>query len=110
VKWYDSEFKRGRFKVDTTRRRAEDEAVIDVDDVPFRIYENIAVVTVLYLQEIANKRVASQGFYEVLLGLFERILECFFEECGQALEIGNLLLETIDRDSISDELEDPGVA
>ena len=44
----------------------EHEAKVNVNDVPFRVKKNVAIVPVLHLQQIADERVASAGEDEIL--------------------------------------------
>jgi hypothetical protein len=64
-----SELERSRFEPDIAARGgAQDEPKVDMDDVTKSVQENVSVVAILDLQEIANDAIARQGADEVLSG------------------------------------------
>lgn len=72
-------------------------------------------MSVLNIENIVKKGVASKTLNKVLLSLFKIILEVLFEESPQVpkftvnLSLGKFLLECIKRDSIWDELNNSTV-
>ena len=54
------EFERGCLEADPTGRQAQDEAKVDVNEMPFGIHENIAIMTVFDLQEVRDDSIASE--------------------------------------------------
>ena len=54
------EFEGGCLEADSTGRQAQDEAKVDVNEMPFGIHENIAIMTVFDLQEVRDDSIASE--------------------------------------------------
>lgn len=54
------EFERGCLEADTTGRQAQDEAKVDVNEMPFGVHENIAIMTVFDLQEVRDNSIAGE--------------------------------------------------
>jgi len=69
LKQLASQFEGRSLEVDTTRRVAEHEAKVDVDDVAPLVQHDVAVMPVLDLQEEADQAVPCHALYKVSLGL-----------------------------------------
>lgn len=79
------------------------EAEVDVDDVALCVDEDVAVVSVSDLEEVADQRVGCQALQEVQLSDFEVLHEDLRVDVSQR-EVRVLLLQRVDRDGVWNEL------
>ena len=66
-----SQFKRCRFKPDLARTILEHKSKVNVDHVALSVQQDVAVVPVFYVEDVAKQRVGSQRPDEVLLRFLE---------------------------------------
>jgi hypothetical protein len=81
------------FEGEVAWRAAEDEAEVDMDDVPVAVHQDVVVVTVLDLEQVLHHRISSQTLHEVgnttLPLVSEQLLVDFLERSrpGTLLEV-----------------------
>ena len=75
-----------------------------MDDVAFRVDEDVAVVAVLELEEVADQGIGSEALDEVLLSLLEPEAEDLGVVPTEVLELWDAFLQSIDGGRVRDEL------
>ena len=76
------------FELDSAGSELQVEPEVDVDQVPFRVDQNVLVVTVFELEQVRNQRVARQRLGELLLSHQEVVLEHHAEDLAEGLVAG----------------------
>lgn len=75
-----------------------------MDQVPQVVEEDVSVVPVLDVEEVASQRVPAEAFHEMLLSLLEVLLVSLFEKVVQVGVPVHLLLQRIKRKGVGNEL------
>ena len=84
---------------------AQKESEIDVHQVTFNINQNVSIVSIFDLQDVAYKRVCGQTFAEVLTSKLESFLACATElllEIVNDIRVSSMhfLFDTVNAQSI----------
>lgn len=88
-----------------TRSVAQEESEVDVHNVTFDIDQDVSVVSIFYLQDVAYERVCGQAFAEVLASHLESFLACASKLLFEIVDdIGvstmHFLLDTVNAQSV----------
>ena len=88
---------------DDARRVRDHEAKVDVDDVALGVDQDVPVVSVLHLEQVADQRVRCEALQEVQLRDLEVLHEDLRVDLPQRL-VRVLLLQRVQRYRVWDEL------
>lgn len=93
----------GRFEVKCSWRSREDVTEIDMDNMSETVNEDIPVMSVLNLKEIADQGVACHTLNKILLSFQEELTERAFIELSQVLKVSHAFLQRIHAQSVRQE-------
>lgn len=105
------QFERASLEAQITRRRRQDETKVYVDQVAVAVQQDVAVVTILHLNEIADQTVRSAALNKIFLRHAERLRGRRTELPFEVLEKRQLalLLHLMERHCVQDRLDQTAV-